>query len=541
VVARPPPKRDTGFLFLVGQAFSLPRPLGRLKACPTKKRLCVPILVGLAVGCAALRPPEVLPGRPAPVPADDAGPLRLETAFAKALANVEVVQAAVAVRTAGVGRFEALKSFVPLMNLPQLAVGVHRLGGPEGGRSVIFPDVTGGTPFVGGPGQPVNAELNRLNLFLPLDPAGQIAALPLAEEGIRAKELMEQLVRRSQAVLAAQRYFEAKQVPYGLITAERGVRFSRDNLAVTERRFAEKQAFDLEVTEARVDVGRAEVLAAELAKEFDVRRRRLGVVLHTSRLLATQDEGPLPVTAEAGYAFDLDDPDAVDLGLIPDLPACREDAIALAKQQRVEVRIMEVGLRAARLQDQKDLLSLLGFGRLPLGLSFKNTTPGNGGIALGAIFGTLYDVPLVDIGLWAGLRKSRLDVVRSQLDLEKALVDVSADAGDSWDRWQFAERQWRQREDEYRLRQDALTRQRQLLAEKQAIPVDVLAAEVAASQADANRWTAWYTLQLARLDVLRSTELLLDYVGKAKGATQAGPSPARPPTALPAPRPEETP
>ena len=484
-------------------------------------RLPLPVLVGLAVGCSTLRPPEVLPGRPAPVPAETDGPLTLEAAFAKSLANVEVVQAAVAVRTAGVGRFEALKSFVPLMNLPQLGVGIRQLTGPAGGGSIIFPDVTGGTPFVGGPGQPDHAQLSRLNLFFPLDPAGQITALPLAEEGIRAKELMEQLVRRSQAVLAAQRYFEAKQVPYGILTAERGVRFARDNLAVTEQRFAEKQAFDLEVTEARVDVGKAEVLTAELVKEFDVRRRRLGVVLHTSRLLATQDEGPLPVNAEGGYAFDLAAPDAVNLGLVPDLPACREDAVALAKQQRVEVRIMEVGLRAARLQDQKDLLRLLGLGQLPAGLSFKNTTPGNGGIALGAIFGTLYDVPLVDIGLWSSLRKTRLDVVRSQLDLEKALVDVSADASDSWDRWQFAEKEWKQREDEYRLRQDGLTRQRQLLAERQAIPVDVLAAEVAVLQADANRWTAWYTLQLARLDVLRSTELLLDYVEKAKGGTAA--------------------
>jgi hypothetical protein len=34
-------------------------------------------------------------------------------------------------------------------------------------------------------------------------------------------------------------------------------------------------------------------------------------------------------------------------------------------------------------------------------------------------------------------------------------------------------------------------------------------------QGDANRWTAWYNLQLARLDVLRATELLLDYIEKA--------------------------
>ena len=92
--------------------------------------------------------------------------------------------------------------------------------------------------------------------------------------------------------------------------------------------------------------------------------------------------------------FDLSDPDTVDLGLVPDFPASRADAVARAKQQRFEVKIMEVGLRAARIQDQRDLLSLLGLGKVPVGLGFKNAGPGNGGIALGAIFGTAYDVPL---------------------------------------------------------------------------------------------------------------------------------------------------
>ena len=51
--------------------------------------------------------------------------------------------------------------------------------------------------------------------------------------------------------------------------------------------------------------------------------------------------------------------------------------------------------------------------------------------------------------------------------------------------------------------------------EKQAIRLDVLASEVDLLQGDANRWTAWYNLQLARLDILRATELLLDYIEKA--------------------------
>ncbi len=76
---------------------------------------------------------------------------------------------------------------------------------------IDFPDVMGFTPFAGLPGLN-HLSASRVNLLLPLDPSGQITALPIAEEGIRAKLLMEQLVRRSQAALAIQDYFEAKQI-----------------------------------------------------------------------------------------------------------------------------------------------------------------------------------------------------------------------------------------------------------------------------------------------------------------------------------------
>jgi hypothetical protein len=313
-----------------------------------------------------------------------------------------------------------------------------------------------------------------------------------------------------------------------LKTAELGVEYANANLHVVQERFAERQAYDLEVTEAQVNVHRAKVLEADLEKEFAIRQQQLGVVLHTSRLLVSQEEGPIPIQPKSSYEFLLADPDLVDLSLIPDFPASREEAVARAKQQRYEARIMEVGLRAARIQDQKDLLSLLGVGRVAGGLGFKNAGEANEGIAFGAILGADYDVPLVEIGLWADLKKSRLDVVRSQLDLEHALVEVAADAGDSWDRWEFAEKEWRLREHEYQLRMEALARQKQLLGEKQVIEVDVLAAEVAASQGDTNRWTAWYNLQLARLDVLRSLELLLDYVEKSRFGVRPGPSPLNP-------------
>ena len=176
---------------------------------------------------------------------------------------------------------------------------------------------------------------------------------------------------------------------------------------------------------------------------------------------------------------------------------------------------MIVGLRIARLQQTRDKTRLLGLGSLPLSMSFKNTTTANGGIALGLIFGSLYDLPVVDLSLWANIGQAKLNVIRSQLDLEKSLLEVAEDAGSSWDRWQQAVREWEQREAEYRLRIEYRDRQSRLYQEKQAIRLDVLASEVDLLQGDANRWTAWCNLQLARLDILRATELLLDYIEKA--------------------------
>ena len=201
---------------------------------------------------------------------------------------------------------------------------------------------------------------------------------------------------------------------------------------------------------------------------------------------------------------------------MPNFPATRAEAIELAKRQRVEVRLLMVGLRIAHLQKTRSLLGLLGAGQLPAELGFKNASPANGGIALGAIFGASYGLPLLDIGLWSGIRKARLDVVRSQLDLEKALLDVAEDAGNAWDRWQQAIKEWELREAALQMRHEQMERQDHLFQEKQTIWVEVLGTRVNLLQADANRWTAWYNLQLARLDVLRSTEQLLEYVERAK-------------------------
>ena len=452
---------------------------------------------------------------PRPAPPGPGRPIRLAESLALSLRNVETVQANLSVRTATVARFEALKAFIPLMDLPQLQVGFSRVTGPAAGsQSVIFPDITDGVPLLSQPGL-VNAELNRFNIYLPLDPSGHITALPIAEEGIRAKELMEQLVRRAQAVLAAQRYFEAKQIGYGQRVADAGAYVAWETLGLVERKLREKQAHDVELSQARVDVGRARVFVADLGKAERNAERRLGVAVHQCRLLVPQELGPVPIEPESAFAFDLAEPDLIDLSLVPDFPRSREDAVQLAKRQRLEVRLMIVGLRIARLQQIRDKTRLLGLGQLPLGMSFKNTTTNNGGIALGLIFGSLYDLPVVNLSLWANIGQARLDIIRSQLDLEKSLLEVAEDAGSSWDRWQQAVREWEQREAEYRLRIEYRDRQARLYEEKQAIRLDVLAAEVDLLQGDANRWTAWSNLQLARLDILRATELLLDYIEKA--------------------------
>jgi len=460
------------------------------------------------------QPPPTSGEVPAPPPAPPPVPLNLDGAIRQSLANVETVQANVAVQTATVARFEALKEFVPLVNLPQLAVAFNQFSGP--GKVMILPDVTGGALLEGSPGLQ-QAALNRANLYFPLAPSGHITALPIAEEGIHAKVLMEQLVRRSQMMLAIQGYYQAKQIEYGIRTAQLGVELTRETLALSERKLRQKQAHDVEVTEAQVSDNKARVLLTDLEKEARISQRELALVLHQSRLLVPQQGQNIPIRLPGSYGFDLAAPDEVDLRWMPDFPGSREEAMQLAKQQRVDVRLRLVGLRIARLQQKRSVLGLLGEGRLPAELGFKNTSPTrNGGITLGAIFGSAYGLPVVDVGLWSSIREARLDVVQSQLELEKALIEVAADAGNAWDRWQQAIREWELSEAELRLRHELVERQERLYEQKQAIWVEVLGARVNLLQADANRWTQWYNLQLARFNILRATEQLLDYVERKR-------------------------
>lgn len=458
---------------------------------------------GAAAPAAAPSGPIVPPGPP----------LRLSDAIRRSLANVTTVQANVAVQTATIARFEALKQFIPLVNLPQLMVGFRQFAGP--GNIMIFPEATGGVVLQGRPGLQ-QAALNRFNMYFPLDPSGHITALPIAEEGIRVRVLMEQLVRRSQSMLAIQHYFESKQLVYGIRTAQLGLNFAQEHRELTQRLLEKKQAHDVELTEARVAENKAWVVLNDLEKDWRIAERHLALVLHTSRLLVPQQrEQPLPIELDHIYNFDLDDPDTVDLRLVPDFPASREEAIQLAKRQRMEVRVLVVGLRIARLQRQRSWLGLIGAGSLPAELGFKNAGTPNGGITLGAIFGSAYGLPLVDIGLWSSIRKARLDVVASQLELEKALLEVAEDAGNAWDRWQQAIKEWDLREAELRLEREELEREERLYEQKQSIWDRVLGRRVNLLRADANRWTAWFNLQLARFDVLRSTEQLLDYIERA--------------------------
>ncbi len=314
-------------------------------------------------------------------------------------------------------QFDVLKQFIPLMTLPQFMSGFSQFT-PGKDTLINFPDVMGFTQFAGLPGLQHLAD-NRVSLVMPLDPSGQITALPIAEEGVRAKLLMEQLVRRSQAALAIQNYFEAKQIQYGIRVARMALDLAEETLGFLERKRLEKQAYDVEVSQARIDESKARVVLAALEKNSRIAQRVLGVVMHQSRLLVPQSPGLVPINLEPGYWFDLDDPDVVDLRLVPDFPASREEAIQLAKRQRVEVRGLIVGLRIARLQNQRSWLKLFGSGALPAEVNFKNATGLNHGDSLGGIFGAVYTPPLVDVGAWANIRQAKLDVIQSQLDLEE--------------------------------------------------------------------------------------------------------------------------
>ena len=470
------------------------------------------VVTMLTVACLAHAQEAALPPTALPL-AEPIQTLTLYEALSKSLANVRTVQAVVATRTVTVGRFEALKHFVPMANLPQLFVGLRNSSGRSSSGS-IFPDVTGGTLFFGE--GLVHAELNRANLFFPLDPSGQITAMPIAEEGIRVKLLMEELVRRSQVELAAQSYYEAKRLRHAAVTADLARGYAGAVEAQVERKLRQRQVHDVELTEAKVDSAKSRVFLEEIERASRLAQRRLGLTLHTSRLLTPQGGPPVPVRIAGPYPFDLNGKDEVNLDLVADLPRTRDEAVDMARRKRLEARILVIGLNIARLHEKRDLLRLMGLGSLPLGLSFKNTTLANGGPAtLGTIFGTLYDVPVIDIGFWSNVRRAKLEVVRSQLDLEKVLLDMEEDAGNAWDRLMQADLEHAQKEREEGLALELRERAGRMLEQKQAIPLDVLGSDVALSQAQTNRWTAWYNLQLARLDLLRSTEQLLDYLRDA--------------------------
>ena len=63
--------------------------------------------------------------------------------------------------------------------------------------------------------------------------------------------LMEQLVRRSQAALAIQSYFEAKQIPYGIRVARTALAVAEEQSAVTIDRLRQRQAYDIELANVR--------------------------------------------------------------------------------------------------------------------------------------------------------------------------------------------------------------------------------------------------------------------------------------------------
>ncbi len=251
-------------------------------------------------------------------------------------------------------RSRRLKAFIPLMDLPQLQVGLSRVTGPAtGSQSVIFPDTTLGTPFLTQPGL-VNAKsLNRFNIFLPLDPSGHITA-PADRRGRNPRQgLWSSSSAAPQAVLAARRLLRGQAGR--LRPTRRGRRrfyVAGETLGLVERKLREKQAHDVELSQARVDVGRARVLVADLGKaERNAGRpaRRCRASVPAAGAPGARTEFPIEAQSAALRLRPCRAGPAVDLSLVPDFPRCREDAVQLAKRQRLEVRLMIVGLRIARL------------------------------------------------------------------------------------------------------------------------------------------------------------------------------------------------
>ena len=235
-------------------------------------------------------------------------------------------------------------------------------------------------------------QLSRVLLALPIDPSGQITALPIAEEGTRAKLLMEQLVRRSQAALAIQAYFEAKQIPYGIRVGRLAVTLAQETRALTGRKLLEKQAYDIELSQSE---DRREPGARA---SWPTSRRTRGSPSASSPWSCTRAACSYPRTVvrcrsswTESIAFDLDDPDLVDTG------DCAR--LSLLAGGRPFNWPSGSGWRCASSSSAcawptsgaaATGLRLFGTGGLPAELSFKNTTAGNHGVALGAIFGATY-------------------------------------------------------------------------------------------------------------------------------------------------------
>jgi hypothetical protein len=133
-----------------------------------------------------------------------------------------------------------------------------------------------------------------------------------------------------------------------------------------------------------VELGKARLSLETLRRHELQTQRELGAVLHRSRLLITQDQGPFLIEPQQCYQLDLGDTDTVQMSLVSGLPRTREEAIALAKRQRLEVRILFEGVAISRLQVKRNALRLLGMGSLPMGLANREST-GKTSIGLGEI------------------------------------------------------------------------------------------------------------------------------------------------------------
>ena len=358
------------------------------------------------------------PPRPEAAPAGPPGPLiRLPDALAMSLRNVQTVQANVAVRTATVARFEALKAFIPLTFLPTFAVGFSRLTGQLTNPSIIFPDVTGGTPFAAAarPGLCEYQSIQHLPASGPFRADHGAADRRGGDPGQGAAGTVGPAVAGGAGGPAVLRGEAGPVPPEGRRRRRRPGRGLRRLFRAEAPRAAGARRRGQPGAGGRGPIPGPAVEHREgcLDHPASAGRRRAPVPA-----AGAPRGGAAPIESEWRFAFDLDSPDTVDLRLVPDFPCSRSRPSSGRVEQRLEVRLMIVGTRMARAPEQAGQAPPVRDGRPPAQPVLQEHVAEQRRRRARPALRGVYDLPVTNVGLWSRLRQAKLDVMLSQIELD---------------------------------------------------------------------------------------------------------------------------